>query len=133
MKNVKNNKINTNNWIDICGDGGLLKNILKEGSGELPSKGSEVEVHYTGTLKETGIKFDSSRDRDEPFKFDLGGGVIKGWNEGVATMKPGERSLLRCRSDYAYGEKGSPPNIPGCATLDFDIELINSQEKWEHN
>jgi len=93
-------------WIDICGDGGLLKKIVKEGSGEFPEKGSEVEVHYIGTLTDTGDKFDSSRDRNETFKFDLGGGVIKGWNEGVVTMRPGERCILRCRSDYAYGDKG---------------------------
>jgi len=122
----------TEKWIDICGDGGLLKKTIKEGSGEFPEKGSEVEVHYIGTLTDGGEKFDSSRDRNETFKFDLGGGVIKGWNEGVVTMRPGERSIIRCRSDYAYGDKGSPPNIPGGATLDFDIEFFNSQEKWEH-
>lgn len=119
-------------WIDVCGDGGLLKKVVKEGLGDFPEKGSEVEVHYIGTLADGGSKFDSSRDRNETFKFDLGGGVIKGWNEGVVTMRPGERCILRCRSDYAYGDKGSPPNIPGGATLDFDIEFFNSQEKWEH-
>lgn len=121
-----------NEWIDICGDGGVLKRVIKKGKGNLPTKGYEVTVHYTGTLKETGKQFDSSRDRNETFNFDLGGGVIKGWNEGVSTMRPGERCILRCRSDYAYGEQGSGANIPGGATLDFDIEFISSREKWEH-
>ena len=66
------------------------------------------------------------RDRDEPFKFLLGvGDVIKGWDDGVATMKRGEKAILRARSDYAYGDEGSPPEIPKDATLDFEVELID--------
>jgi len=86
---------------------------------------SEVEVHYVGTL-ENGTKFDSSRDRDDTFKFTLGqGSVIKGWDVGVKTMKKGEISKFKIRGDYAYGERGSPPKIPANATLIFEIELIN--------
>lgn len=82
-------------------------------------------VHYVGTL-EDGTKFDSSRDRDQEFNFKLGiGNVIKGWDSGVATMKKGEKCILKCRSDYAYGEQGSPPAIPGGATLNFEVELIH--------
>lgn len=109
-------------------NGGVLKTIKKEGTGSAhPVTGSTVFVHYTGTLK-NGEKFDSSRDRNEPFKFTLGRSqVIKGWDLGVATMKKGEICELVCRSDYAYGEAGSPPKIPGGATLNFEVELI----RWE--
>lgn len=111
-------------------DGGLLKTILKEGQNpnERPSSGDTVTVHYVGTLKDTGEKFDSSRDRNEPFVFTLGQGkVIKGWDLGVASMCRGELAQLECRADYAYGESGSPPKIPANATLIFEVELIS----WE--
>ncbi|VDD97354.1 unnamed protein product [Enterobius vermicularis] len=109
-------------------NGGVLKVIKKEGTGNAhPVAGSTVLVHYTGTLQ-NGEKFDSSRDRNEPFKFTLGRSqVIKGWDLGVATMKKGEICDLTCRADYAYGEAGSPPKIPGGATLNFEVELI----RWE--
>ncbi|KAJ8912897.1 hypothetical protein NQ315_011220 [Exocentrus adspersus] len=109
-------------------DGGVLKQILQEGVGdEFPPQGCKVKVHYTGTLTD-GTKFDSSRDRNEPFKFDLGkGSVIKAWDIGVATMKKGERAILTCASEYAYGKTGSPPTIPPDATLKFDVEVIDWQ------
>lgn len=112
---------------DITPDGGLKKKILVVGTGwEKPEKGDSVTVHYTGTLASNGEKFDSSVDRGEPFVFTLGmGSVIKGWDQGVATMKKGEKAILTCRADYAYGESGSPPKIPGGATLDFEVELIS--------
>ena len=118
-------------FVDLTGDGGLLKKILVEGSGDAsPPDGDEVVVHYVGTLNDGGEKFDSSRDRDDHFKFQIGqGSVIKGWDQGVATMKKGEKAILRCRSDYAYGDSGSPPKIPGGATLDFEVELFDWQEK----
>jgi len=76
-----------------------------------------------------GTKFDSSRDRNEPFVFTLGmGQVIKGWDQGVATMKKGEIALLTCKSEYAYGKSGSPPKIPPDATLNFEVELIDFTE-----
>ena len=116
-------------------DGGLLKEVLRAGEGVQPVEGDEVEVHYVGTL-ENGEKFDSSRDRGEPFKFQIGQKqVIKGWDEGVATMKVGELAVLTCRADYAYGEAGSPPKIPPNATLRFEVELLHThakeKEKWE--
>ena len=112
-------------------DGGLLKKILNEGHGEeTPTPGSSVVVHYVGTLHEDGSKFDSSRDRDSHFKFEVGvGQVIKGWDKGILTMKRGEKCILRCRSDYGYGKHGSPPKIPGDATLNFEVELFSWKEK----
>lgn len=103
-------------------DGGVLKEIIKEGYGdEVPSVGSKVTVHYTGTLLD-GTKFDSSKDRDNPFQFSLGQGqVIKAWDIGVATMKKGEVAMLTCNSKYAYGKTGSPPKIPADATLKFEV------------
>jgi len=109
--------------------GGIKKKITKKGDGKIPPKGAKVKVHYTGTLKIDGSKFDSSRDKNQPFEFELGKGmVIKGWDEGVATMRVGERAILTCREDFAYGKNGSPPKIPKNATLIFDVELLSFEE-----
>lgn len=106
-------------------DGGVLKEILKEGEGdETPTSGCTVKVNYTGTLLD-GTKFDSSKDRNEIFEFDLGQGrVIKAWEIGTATMKKGEIAVFTCASKYAYGKAGSPPKIPPDATLKFEIEML---------
>lgn len=105
-------------------DKGVLKEIIKEGEGdETPTTGCKVKVHYTGTLLD-GTKFDSSKDRDKPFKFDLGrGSVIKAWDIGVASMKKGEVAILTCAPEYAYGKDGSPPSIPPDATLKFEVSI----------
>lgn len=92
--------------------------------------------YFAGTLESDGSKFDSSLDRGKPFKFTIGQGqVIKGWDEGFATMKVGEKAKLVIRSDYGYGDSGHPPSIPGKATLVFEVELLGFQEKekekWE--
>ncbi|RVE44294.1 hypothetical protein evm_011018 [Chilo suppressalis] len=112
--------------ISKTGDRGVLKRIIKEGEGtDTPNTGCHVSVHYTGTLLD-GTKFDSSRDRNEPFEFSLGkGSVIKAWDVGVATMKKGEVCVLTCAPEYAYGPAGSPPKIPPNATLQFEIEMID--------
>jgi len=117
--------------IDLTGDGGVLKEVLVEGVGsDVPQKNDDVCVHYVGTLQEDGSKFDSSRDRSAPFTFKLGQGkVIKGWDEGVATMKRGEKALFTIRSDYGYGAEGSGDKIPGNATLLFEVELLRWNER----
>ena len=99
------------------------------GTGPSATPGNVVKVHYTGFLT-SGEKFDSSRDRGEPFSFPLGGGqVIKGWDEGVAGMKVGGKRQLRIPPELAYGEAGTPDGtIPANATLIFDVQLLTVQE-----
>lgn len=95
------------------------------GTGPAAKTGDTVRVHYTGTLLD-GKKFDSSLDRNEPFEFTLGRGmVIKGWDEGVVGMKKGGKRKLTIPSDMAYGPAGRPPTIPPNAPLVFDIELVD--------
>ena len=104
--------------------GGLKYEDMTVGTGATATKGKTVVAHYTGTLPD-GTKFDSSRDRNEPFSFPLGGGqVIKGWDEGIVGMKVGGRRKLTIPYQLAYGEQGSPPAIPPKATLLFDVELM---------
>jgi FKBP-type peptidyl-prolyl cis-trans isomerase len=94
------------------------------GTGATATPGSTVKVHYTGFLT-TGQKFDSSRDRGEPFSFPLGQGqVIKGWDEGVAGMKVGGQRQLRIPPQLGYGAAGAGGAIPPNATLIFDVELL---------
>ena len=111
---------------------GLKIEDVQVGTGELASAGMSVTVHYTGWLTDgviQGRKFDSSKDRDDPFVFPLGGGhVIKGWDEGVAGMKIGEKRTLIIPPQLGYGEKGAGGVIPPNATLTFDIELMGFRQ-----
>jgi FKBP-type peptidyl-prolyl cis-trans isomerase FkpA len=94
------------------------------GTGAEATPGRMVKVHYTGTLLD-GHKFDSSRDRNEPFEFRLGAReVIPGWDQGVKGMRVGGQRQLTIPSSMAYGARGAPPDIPPNAALKFDIELL---------
>ena len=97
---------------------------VKVGEGAEASPGRRVTVHYTGTLME-GTKFDSSRDRGEPYAFVLGQReVIAGWDEGIKGMKVGGRRLLTVPARMAYGPRSPGPGIPPNAALKFDVELL---------
>jgi FKBP-type peptidyl-prolyl cis-trans isomerase FkpA len=109
---------------------GLQYEDTEEGTGAVATKGQSVTVHYTGWLFKDGAqgaKFDSSKDRNDPFVFRLGAGmVIKGWDEGVAGMKIGGKRTLIIPADLGYGARGAGGVIPPNATLKFDVELLGT-------
>jgi len=105
-------------------DSGLKYEDLTEGDGDTAESGQMVTVHYTGWLTD-GNKFDSSKDRNDPFKFKLGAGnVIRGWDEGVAGMKIGGTRKLTIPANLGYGAAGAGGVIPPNATLVFEVELL---------
>lgn len=108
------------------GSEGLRYAIIKQGEGEPAKSGDKVSVHYTGWMV-NGYKFDSSRDRGQPFGFTLGGGsVIRGWELGVQGMLPGEKRILVIPPGLGYGSRGAGP-IPGGATLIFAVEYLGTR------
>lgn len=103
---------------------GLIIEDLETGGGAAAEKGCTVSVHYTGWLTD-GRKFDSSRDRNDPFRFPLGAGhVIRGWDEGVEGMLEGGRRKLTIPPELGYGARGAGGVIPPNATLVFEVELL---------
>ena len=116
-------------------ESGLQYRDVKEGTGETPKTGQTCMVHYTGWLWENnakGKKFDSSEDRGEPFSFPVGEGkVIKGWDEGVATMKVGGKRELLIPAELGYGARGAGGVIPPNATLLFEVELLGVMKKTD--
>jgi FKBP-type peptidyl-prolyl cis-trans isomerase FkpA len=106
---------------------GLVIKTTQPGKGESPKASDTVRVHYRGTLID-GTEFDSSIKRGQPAEFQLSG-VVPCWTEGVQKMKVGEKARLVCPSEIAYGDQGSPPTIPGGATLVFEVELLDIVKK----
>ncbi len=109
----------------ITTESGLQYEELTEGTGATAEAGQNVSVHYTGWLTD-GQKFDSSKDRNQPFEFSLGAGmVIRGWDEGVQGMKVGGKRKLTIPPQLGYGARGAGGVIPPNATLVFEIELLD--------
>ncbi|KAK7036030.1 Peptidylprolyl isomerase [Favolaschia claudopus] len=112
---------------------GVTVDIAEQGDGQnFPKKNDVVIIHYDGYLLDAskpdkrGDKFDSSRDRKEPFRTEIGvGKVIKGWDEGIPQLSKGAKARLTITPDYGYGARGFPPVIPANSTLIFEVELID--------
>src|SRR5688572_22659148 len=110
---------------EVTMSNGLKDTDDQVGTGAEAVNGKTAFVHYTGWLTD-GTKFDSSRDRGQPFSFPLGAGrVIRGWDEGVVGMRVGGKRTLNIPADLGYGARGFPPVIPANATLKFEVELVD--------
>jgi len=110
---------------------GVTIQTITPGDGKtFPKPGDQVKIHYLGYLgtyeQRNTTKFDSSLDRNKAFEVEIGvGKVIRGWDEGVPQLSVGQKAVLTCTPDYAYGERGFPPKIPANATLNFEVELLS--------
>ena len=114
---------------EVTTSSGLKYQDVKEGNGDVATAGKTVSVHYTGWLT-NGTKFDSSKDRGQPFEFPLGGGrVIRGWDEGVQGMKVGGVRKLTIPAELGYGARGVGGVIPPNSTLVFEVELLKVSGK----
>ena len=104
---------------------GFTVQKLNEGVGPIVPAGATVQVHYTGKLK-NGTVFDSSHNRGQPLEFVVGTGqVIRGWDEGICQLQKGQKAILTCPPDYAYGARGAGGVIPPNATLIFEVEVVD--------
>ncbi|KAI3987088.1 hypothetical protein MKX01_036878 [Papaver californicum] len=116
------------NEIDLSGDGGVIKTIIRQAKPDATGPTESfplVDVHYEGTLAETGEVFDTTHEDNTLFSFEVGkGAVIKAWDLALKTMKIGEVAKIICKPEYAYGSAGSPPEIPPESTLVFEVELV---------
>ncbi|KAJ8636702.1 hypothetical protein MRB53_010969 [Persea americana] len=114
--------------IDLTGDEGVIKTIVRRAKPDATAPSENlplVDVQYEGILAETGEIFDTTREDNTVFSFEIGKGtVIKAWDIALRTMKVGEVAKITCKPDYAYGNAGSPPDIPPNATLIFEVELV---------
>jgi peptidylprolyl isomerase len=125
LSNTTDNTMSVNTTKTNTNSDKLEITSIKEGSGAAVKSGDTIAVHYVGTLL-NGTKFDSSRDRGEPFEFRIGlGMVIQGWEEGLIGMKVGELRKLIIPASMAYGEQSPSPLIPANSTLVFEVELIS--------
>jgi|SRR3990172_4844834 len=128
VNNNKTTQLGSNKMTRTKTASGLEYEVLQEGSGASPNAGKLVTVHYTGWLDvngQPGKQFDSSYNRGKPFEFQIGiGQVIKGWDEGVMTMKIGEKRRLYIPSALGYGACGAGSVIPANVNLIFDVELL---------
>ncbi len=104
---------------------------IRAGDGQnFPNQGDQVTVNYKGTFPKTGEQFDSSFDRGQPFKFDLGKGyVIRCWDQVVSRLSLGERGVVICPSDLAYGSRGAGGRIPPNTDIQFEIEMLGFRDK----
>lgn len=108
---------------------GLRIEEITQGTGQSPVRGKNVTIHYVGTLASNGQKFDSSRDRGNPFTFIIGvGQVIKGFDEGVGSMKVGGKRLIKVPAKLGYGSRGAGNVIPPDAEIHFEVELLSIEE-----
>lgn len=122
---------NMSDVLDLTGDGGVTKKIIRKAKpGALhPSENlPNVDVQYEGKLADTGAVFDSTKEDNTVFTFEIGkGSVIRAWDIAIKTMQVGEIATITCKPDYAYGQAGAAPEIPGGATLVFEIELLGAR------